>query len=400
MATDDLTIGTVIDTYKATQTSMVNSLYQASSAYSHRESAMGIKRSPQAMFLSRFDRFGVKILPTNNVLAGLTFITRPRLCLASANLKQDRVMSVLNTMDNSRYEFSIRAYLDSKFAQSSRYLTQVKNCPWVNSSSPFILPLMNGLRNVTGFPDFYVDTLTSQGGFYGEDQTIASGSDFNARSYDLSLEFQDIQGGYVLAMLLCWIRYMALVRRNVMVAYQDDILAQRLNYTCSIYRFILDPSRNTIVNWAKATGCFPKSLPIGSMFDINDREHFVHAAQSFTVPFQVNTMEYMDPIILQEFNVLMARWGGNPMTLASNGQLVPSLTTPRNNFTGVPFINLADGVNQLNFYADPKELEDPSDSTLQQVSDNMAALKAAVVAADQAAGFTETVAQTSGLISL
>lgn len=389
MATDSsVTVKTVLDTYQAAQSSVVSNLYKAASQYAHRESAMGIKASPQAMFLSRYDRYGVNVLPTNNVVSGMTFITRPRLCLASANLKQDRVMGALNTMNNMRYEYSIRAYLDSKFARSSKFATDIKNCPWVNSDSPFILPLMNGLRSITGFPDFFVDTLTTQGGFFDEDQTIASGSDFNARSYDFTLEFQDMQGGYILAMLLCWIRYMALVRRGVMVAYQDDIVAQRLNYTCSIYRFVLDPSRTEIWYWAKATGCFPKALPIGSMFDVSDNEHFVHAAQRFSVPFQVNTVEYMDPIILQEFNVLVSRWAGNPITNAENGLLVPSDTTPRNNFTGIPFVNLAGGINELKFYADPKELIDPSDAVLTSVADNMDSLKASILAADTAAGYS------------
>ena len=127
------------------------------------------------------------------------------------------------------------------------------------------------------------------------------------------------------------------------------------------------------------------------MFDINDREHFVHAAQRFTVPFQVNTVEYMDPIILQEFNVLVSRWAGNPVTDAKNGVRVPSDTTPRNNFTGIPFIDLANGFNEIKWWAKPDELNDPSDTVLQLVTDNMDALKAAVVAGDTASNQTTTI---------
>jgi hypothetical protein len=93
-----------------------------------------------------------------------------------------------------------------------------------------------------------------------------------------------------------------------MLAYGDDIDDQRLNYTVSIYRFLLDPSRKYITKYAKYTGCYPTSLSIGGLFNKSPGEYFVSAATNFTVPFICNKVEYMDYAILMDFNTLMRRY--------------------------------------------------------------------------------------------
>lgn len=378
---------------------MISKLGELASMSSYRYAGLGNSRASWQTFLSGFDRFGVNPVMPSNEVVGLTFITRPKLCLATSNLKQDRVMAMMNTMDPYRLEFSIRSYLDFKFAKNPKFKALTQYSPFINSESPFIVPLTNSLRSVGGHPDFYLDTETTQGGFYGEDQTIATGSDFNMRSYDFSLTFRDIQSGYVLSLFLFWVRYIALVRRGQMIAYLEDIWAQRLNYTCSIYRLVLDPAKRVVTKWSKATGCYPKSVPLGAIFDYGEGDSYVNSSKEITIPFQVSgAVEYMDPIILQEFNMLIQRWNGQDPSLTSGADDGTDITKPNAagrvrapvspfaNFCGIPYIDVTNGSNALNFWCLPEELEDPIENTLKQMMDSIESLKSAVVSGSSGAG--------------
>lgn len=138
--------------------------------------------------------------------------------------------------------------------------------------------------------------------------TIVKGAELFNRTQELSLEFVDIQGSVVLSCFFYWCLYMALQAKNIVMAYPDDIYEQRLNYTVSIYRFITDHTRRNILWWCKATGCFPKSAPIGAIFNINQGEINVAAAKNFSIPFAANCIEYNDPGIIYDFRTLVRRY--------------------------------------------------------------------------------------------
>lgn len=358
---------------------LVNQLLESSTEASFRYSGLGSFLSTWQTVLSGIDRFGTNPTPPNHEVAGLIFITRPKLNLSTSSLKQDRILSTLNTRDPYSFPFSIRSYLDSKFARDTLNAAEETLSPFVNSDVPFIIPVTNCHESSGGWPDFFVDTETSQGGFFGEDQTIARGSDFNARSYDFSITVRDFQGGYLMALFYYWVYYIAAQCRGLVSAYPEDIYAQRLNYTCSIYRFVLDPSRQFITKWAKATGCFPKNVPLGDAFNVPSRENYIHSTQQFTIPFQVNHVSYMDPIIFQEFNAVVERWAGSSMSDSKTGSDVNAnrsktrVRAPINafsNFRGIPWIDRQSGFNQLDFWALPEELTDPSETVFRQIMDS------------------------------
>ena len=105
-----------------------------------------------------------------------------------------------------------------------------------------------------------------------------------------------------------WCLLMALQAKGVIQAYPDDVYEQRLNYTVSIYRFITDATRRNILWWSKATGCFPKSAPIGQLFNINQGEVTISSAKQFSIPFTANVIEYNNPSILFDFRQLIRNY--------------------------------------------------------------------------------------------
>ncbi len=308
-------------------------------------------------YMTCLDQFDMHSVQPNTETSGLTFITRPRLCLQSSNLRNNRIMTALDTLNRSSMAFAIRCLLDTNFhkANGGRYKDYVNTSPIVDVLNPFLVPACNSLVGFSGGQDIVVQTQTTEGGFQCEAQTFAIGSDNLQRgNYQLQLTFRDAQHGPITALFFYWLEYIRCVTRGIMLAYADDIDEQRLNYTVSIYRFLLDPSRKYITKYAKFTGCFPTALSIGSMFNKNPGEYFVQSASQVTVPFMCNKIEYMDYAILMDFNTLVRRYcpwinsvankpneyhSPNLKGYQSSDLMCPNLPRePMSNWRGLPYI--------------------------------------------------------------
>ncbi len=348
----------------------LQSLFDVATQQTFRSSGAGSFNALYQTNLSQFDRFGINAMLPNHVLRGYTFITRPKLNLQTASIRADRILSMLDTTDNQSLQYAIRCWLDTKYASRKDMTNFVAGAPFFNAQTPFIIPLSNNLISLSGWPDPVLDTETTDGGFFSEDLTLVKGSDRLNRTYNLTLTFRDIQGGFILALLYYWLRYMELVVRGDVLAYDEDIAARRVNYTFSIYRFVVDPSRQVITNWAKATGCFIKSVPIGNIFNFGERENYLHSAAQYSIEVVANHVGLMDPIILRDFNTISARYCQQLVT----GGLVAAPMTADTNFTGLPYIDLTKGTNKIQFMCAPADLINPYATTWAQIQQQIAAL--------------------------
>lgn len=315
--------------------------------------------------LSKHDRYGQSAVQLNSEMVGLTFFTKPRLNMTTQSLRQDPTLAMLDTLDPLSWMFSLRCNLDTEFAKSEQGRNAAAFCPWFNDTSAFNVPLGNHLIGISGWPDFSVEYETTQSGYFSEDMTMVRGSDMGRRTYDLSCTFRDVQGGYIMAYFYYWLIAMTLQMEGTIVAYPDDRDANRLNYTCSIYRFVLDPSMRTITKWAKATGCFPVSVPIGDVFNFGPGDSFIHTSQQFTIPFKANNIRYQDPRHLSAFNHLVKRYAGKDF--GTNNERIKTTQAASQNFTGLPFIDLFSGTNELMWLALQEELVDPTSAIIERI---------------------------------
>lgn len=290
---------------------------------SYKSAGIGGYKNILQNFLSKLDRHGTAMVPLNAMNYGYTFITRPRLNMTTGNLLQHPVMNTLRSDDPNSVGFMIRCLLDTRLSNGwpiriagtvnndeiRRFSTDiVERSGLVDRFNPFFTPLCNGLKGVSGWPDINLETETSEGDFHSGDFTYAKGSDMNNRTTEFSLEFRDIQGSIILSIFHYWCLAIALQAKGVIMAYPDDIYEQRLNYTVSIYRFVTDVTRRHILWWSKATGCFPKSVPVGALFNLNRDEVTLSSAMNFSIPFTVNDVKYQDPGILFDFDTLVKRY--------------------------------------------------------------------------------------------
>jgi hypothetical protein len=338
------------------RTKLLEAMAESNAIYSGR----GSHKSVAQTILSSHDRFGSSPVQINSEMVGLTFFTKPRLNLTTRSVRQHRVLSMLDTLDPMSWMFSIRANLDTVLARSTIAKNAAALSPFFNDESPFNVPLGNTLIGMSGWPDFNVEYETTESGYFSEDMTMARGSDWGRRTYNLTCTFRDIQGGYIMAYFYYWLIAMTLQMEGTIVAYPDDREANRLNYTCSIYRFVMDPSMTTIVKWAKATGCFPTNIPIGDVFNFGPGDSQVHTSSQFSIPFVANNISYMDPIHLSHFNTLVRRYAGE--NVEKTRTKVP--ISAANNFKGIPYVDLTTGNNELKFLARPAELVDTTTNNI------------------------------------
>lgn len=321
-------------------------------------SGSGLVGNQIESFMTGFDKYGKSMLMPNIEMPGLTFFTRPRLCLQSSNLRNNPVMAPLDTANPESMAFAIRALLDTNLANldgknCAKFTNAIENSPLLNPECPWFIPLTNSLVSISGFPDFNLEIETTEGGYHAEQQKYAIGADNFNRGTALNLTFREMPGGVISAIFFYWLEYIRCVTRGDMLAYPDDIDGQILNYTISIYSFNMDPSMQYITRWVKCTGCFPKSLTLGAFMNKSSGNYTQEEVKQITINFEVNKVEYMKPYCLLDFNTLAKRYcpvidtlPDGKVFLDQQGTGVPPsglnrVTIPDSpfaNFCGLPFI--------------------------------------------------------------
>lgn len=291
------------------------------------------------------DSIGSSIAMPEIETPGFCFITRPRCNLSTSSIRQDRILSMLDTLDRDSVALAIRSMLDTDLDIYHPSISTNGGPKYIDLENPFIPILTNRLDTLSGWPDPVLEVETSDAGFYGESITYPKGFDQLSKAYTLTGTFADIQGGFIMSLFLIWSRYLERITRGASSQYPRDIEDRRQGWTSSIYRFTLDPSKRFITKWAKATGCFPQSNNLGKYFNFDRNASNLEVNKDVTIPFSVGgNVSYLEPIILAEFNTVVERFCPNirNMTIAST-----SASKVENNYRCVPWIDLESGSNEL-----------------------------------------------------
>jgi hypothetical protein len=148
-----------------------------------------------------------------------------------------------------------------------------------------------------------MDIYTSHEGVMRENWSMADGTSKTYTTTDLSATFRNVGGDPITLLLMVWVTYMDRIHRGDMVPYFQSIMTNRVDYHTRIFRFTLDPSRTRIQKWSSATGCFPVGVPIGAAMNYtSDNAYTQENADAISTSFRAQIVEYMDPILLNEFN--------------------------------------------------------------------------------------------------
>jgi hypothetical protein len=292
---------------------------------------------------------------------GFTFISRPHLNMRLGNVRANSYLNFLNTLNPASPAFAIRCLLDPDFAHANA-VTASKSTLF-DIRNPFIPILTNRLKSMSGWPDMVMETETTEGGFFSENITLPIGWDNLNKSYDLTLTFSDVKGGYILALFFAWFIWIDAARKgNNVVAYQKYIEERRMCFTFSIYRFLLDETGHYITKWAKATGTFPLSVPMGAYFNFDKSTPYAFEGQNLSIPVKVaGRIEYMKPEVFTDFNILVHKYCPN-VTKSSMCAIVNNTDMKVVNNKIIPYIDLSSGKNELVWMADKSLLPEDSAS--------------------------------------
>lgn len=319
------------------------SLYHTTGSRRHRnfsEAMYGIDHTRNSLYMPELEDHG------------FTFITRPKLNMTTSSIRQDRVLAMLDTLEPDTISFAIRASLDTSLTSKRYQVSNLDKSPFFNQANPFFPVLTNRLLTMNGWPDWTLEVETTEGGFFSESITYPKGHDQLTRNYDIQASFGDIQGSPILILFTMWFRYIHLLTRGLITSYMEDIEDRRMGFTSSIYRFVMDPSRRYILKWGKATGCFPRNVPLGAYFNYDSNASNVESAMNVAIPFTVaGRVEYYDPIILQEFNMVVERRCPG----IENWKVAHDNLRLLLNYRCVPYINLTKGSNELEWRYNPKD---------------------------------------------
>lgn len=169
---------------------------------------------------------------------------------------------------------------------------------------PFVRILSNRKISNLDLPDLTVPELETGQNLYGTKLYYPTTSRKSDEDAEFSVEFEDTQFLEVYHFFKAYDTYRRLKWAGLIMPYQEHIDNRILGDHMSIYKFVVDNDGETILYYAKATGVYPKSISRSAFSEVQDKGQV-----KVTVNFKLSGwVEDMDPVILADFNRLVAKW--------------------------------------------------------------------------------------------
>lgn len=194
------------------------------------------------------------------------------------------------TEENVRFD----GFMKSMQINDSSLLNSISNRA---SGRPFITLLSNRMTEFN-VPDLTLQTRETGETHYGYVQNLPL---FAPTADSTSITYVDNNNFDVLKTHKMWFDYITFVTRGIMRPHTTAIERKYLDYTVSIYHFVLDMDGQTIQYWDKLTGCYPTNIPYSEFSSkiANNHELF-----EFSIEYAYSYKEFMSPSILNDFNTV------------------------------------------------------------------------------------------------
>jgi hypothetical protein len=176
----------------------------------------------------------------------------------------------------------------------------VNSLPIVRTN--FIPLLSNACIGTSGGKDIILEFSTTKGNFSGGKLRYAEGIDDTLTVGELTCEFEDMYHSPLLVIFYIWIMYMHYVSKAICDPEWAYIVHRIIDYTCSIYIFMLGTDNQTIIRWVRYSGCFPINIPFTAIQHSKDAN--TEALRNISINMAYNFMCPMDPVVLSEFNMI------------------------------------------------------------------------------------------------
>lgn len=238
-------------------------------------------------------------IPINRDYYGLAFFTRPDMRMTSDNLSKRRIFNAMLSERGDTLPRMMRAYLDNRHAASG-YPSGL-----VDPKQIFIPLLGNQLISMSGWQDVVLPTYSADPGVYGETYTHADGVAAIYRTYDITANFRNIPGDPITSLFFYWVNYASLVYEGVLTPYGNNLFENCIDYQTRIWRLVLDHTKRWVQKIASTGPAFPTDVPIGARFNF-ETDTPINRADQITITFRAIGAEYIDDILIHEFNETVA----------------------------------------------------------------------------------------------
>jgi len=205
-------------------------------------------------------------------------------------------------------------------AENDPYILKQLQYSFGGSNSAFIKLATNRFKGIT-LKDFNMRTVDEHENYYGWKQILPASTvdNFTAES-SLTINFSESKNLDMTKLFYAWMCYIEAVRYGLHEPRKITRDSRILDFTSSVYFFLMDFDMRTILYFCKYTGVYPVNVPLGSliMSDINSKGP-IDTSMTFVYQYK----EEMNPQIIYDFNAV----AGYPAAIykdTKNGETSPS----------------------------------------------------------------------------
>lgn len=229
------------------------------------------------------------------------FITRPSLFLypkkPTNSNDTDKVLAYENMCNDPTFT---QYLLEECHNQSDKLIieqlsTYADEFSDIHSS---FMPIFTNLCTTRDLVDISTETMNGFSTRRGYNIMMPTRTEASRAASTLTLRMTETQNLDVIKMINLWVEYQAKITDGTFNANKTMIKNNILDYTCSIYVFVMEPNGKNIAHYSKYTGCYPQSAPHSAFGTDPGQDGTV----DLSIPFVYTYYETMNPRILEDFN--------------------------------------------------------------------------------------------------
>lgn len=181
--------------------------------------------------------------------------------------------------------------------------------------NPFMYLLTNAVTSKLDLPSITSESKESTSNIMGAAIQYRGHSLKSDYGYDFSLSFTDTSSLEVYTLVKAYDEYIRMLKIGEISPKKEYIVSKILSEQFSIYKFLIGSDGETIIFYAKLTGCYFSDVP-RSDFSDPGQDGF-----KFSVSFHAQFIEDNNPAILSEFNKITLAKSSGPFLSVYNNSL-------------------------------------------------------------------------------
>lgn len=250
---------------------------------------------------NKISRYGyIPLFETEQVCREYLFFTKPDLNIFGEDIYTD--FSYKTELNN--YLKSIPFFVEANERNGDalrqlQYSVRDRN----GSKNPFMYFLTNHVTSKLDLPGISAESKESTSNIMGTAIQYRGHSYKSDNGYDFTLSFTDTAYLELYTIVKAYDEYMRLLKTGEAKPKRDYIINRIISEQFSIYKFLVGEDGETILYYAKLTGCYFTDVPRSDMSDPGN-DGF-----KYSLSFHAQFVEDSNPLILADFNRVSP--GGN-----------------------------------------------------------------------------------------